>query len=325
MWMGRPRVPELSVLIPARHELWLKRTVKDVLDHAKADTEIIIVADGEWPLEQLEQHPRVQIIHYPIAIGQRAAVNQAARVSTATYVMKLDAHCAVADGFDVELIRTAETLGRDVTQIPAQYNLYVFDWVCQACGARRDNCPTPTECWQCQAKELTQEVVWTNRRRTEFWRFDSQLRFQYWGEFKSRPEGHAEICDTMTSLGACFFMRRDRFFELGGLDENHGSWGQFGVEIACKSWLSGGRHVVNKRTWFSHAFRTQGGDWGFPFPISAVEQEAARIYSRNLWRNNRWSGQVRPLSWLLDYFAPVPDWTQDQIDAVSSLKQETAA
>lgn len=318
-------MPELSVLIPARHEIWLKRTVKDVLDHATADTEIIVVADGEMPIEPFELHPRVHLVHYPIAIGQRAAVNQAAKLSTADYVMKLDAHCAVAQGFDTELIDTAKTLGRDVTQIPAQYNLYVFDWICQDCGAKRDNCPTPRECWVCHSPALTQQIVWTNRRRTEFWRFDASLKFQYWGEFQSRPEGRGEICDAMTSLGACFFMRRDRFFELGGLDESHGSWGQFGVEIALKSWLSGGRHVVNKRTWFSHAFRTQGGDWGFPFPISAAEQEAARVYSRWLWKGNRWAGQVRPLAWMLEHFAPVPDWTPEQITAVSTMKQETAA
>jgi len=42
-----------------------------------------------------------------------------------------------------------------------------------------------------------------------------------------------------------------KVLELEGLDERHGFWGQFGTEISCKSWLSGGRQVVNKKTWFA--------------------------------------------------------------------------
>jgi hypothetical protein len=125
----------------------------------------------------------------------------------------------------------------------------------------------------------------------------------------------------MTSLGACFFMARQRFFDLGGLDESHGSWGQFGVEIALKSWLSGGRHVCNRRTWFAHFFRV--GGIGFPYEIKGSEQDYARQYSRNLWTGNRWPGQVKPLRWLLDTFWPVPGWTEDQRDALpSTLPQQ---
>ena len=102
-------------------------------------------------------------------------------------------------------------------------------------------------------------------------------------------------------------MPRDRFFAIDGLDEKHGSWGQFGVEIACKSWLSGGRQVVNKRTWFSHLFRTQGGDFSFPYQISGNDQDRAKAYSRDLWLNNKWEKAVRPLSWIIEKFNP-PTW-----------------
>ena len=83
-----------------------------------------------------------------------------------------------------------------------------------------------------------------------------------------------------------------------------------GVEVACKSWLSGGRQVVNKRTWFAHMFRTQGPGFGFPYPISGQEQEAARQHSRKLWEGGTWPGAIRSLRWLLEKFAPVPDWQE---------------
>lgn len=40
---------DLSILIPARNEMFLNRTVEDILSHAKSDFEIIIVLDGQWP------------------------------------------------------------------------------------------------------------------------------------------------------------------------------------------------------------------------------------------------------------------------------------
>lgn len=118
----------------------------------------------------------------------------------------------------------------------------------------------------------------------------------------------------MTSLGACFFMRRDRFWELGGLDEAYGSWGSLGIEVACKSWLSGGRHVVNRKTWFAHFFRV--GGIGFPYEIHGSDQEKARQYARQIWFTNGWPGQVLPLRWLVDKFWPIQGWSEAAKDAL---------
>src|SRR3972149_7316208 len=125
-------MPDLSVIIPSRHEPFLLHTVQDVLTHMRGDTEISVICDGAWPLEALPDHPRVTVLYHASARGQRGAVNQAARLSQATYIMKLDAHCAVDEGFDVKLM--AECDG-DWTVIPRMYNLHVFDWVCH-CGDR---------------------------------------------------------------------------------------------------------------------------------------------------------------------------------------------
>jgi hypothetical protein len=303
------RLMDLSVLIPARHERWLRQTTDDVLKNIRGATDIIIVCDGEPPFDEITHDPRVNVVMLPEAIGQRAATNLAAQLSTARYVMKLDAHCAVSEGFAVELVRTAEYLGPDLTQIPRQHNLHVFDWRCQACQHRIYQNREPQVCINCgKPGPFERVLVWNAKRRpTDFWRFDNDLRFQYWRGY-SQAGAEADISDAMTCLGACWFLERERFLSWGGLDEDHGSWGQMGVEIACKSWLSGGRMVTNKRCWFSHLFRTQGGDFGYPFPLSDAEIEAARTYSRNVWKANAWPQQVRPLSWLVQKFAPVRGW-----------------
>lgn len=317
----------LSILIPARNEEFLARTIADVLDHLRGDTEIIAVLDGAWADPPIPDHPRVMLVRQGAAIGQRAATNQAARLARGRYVMKLDAHCSVAEGFDVELVRAGDELGPDVTQIPRMLNLHAFDWVCAACQVRTYQGPKPQAC-RCGGVSFDRDLVWRAKPSpvTDFARFDTDLHFQYWRGHRDetgrasrgyghRPEAQGDIADALTSIGACFVMRRDRFFELGGLDEAHGIWGQFGVEIALKSWLSGGRHVVNKRTHFAHLFRTQPG-FRFPYPLSHAQTEQARTYSKQLWLNDAWPKAVRPLSWLLRKFAPIPGWTEDAIAAL---------
>ena len=39
------------------------------------------------------------------------------------------------------------------------------------------------------------------------------MKFQYWRVYGKRPEAKGDITDTMSSIGACFFMHKDRFFD----------------------------------------------------------------------------------------------------------------
>ncbi|PJB50935.1 MAG: hypothetical protein CO103_01050, partial [Chloroflexi bacterium CG_4_9_14_3_um_filter_45_9] len=80
----------LSVIIPARNERYLQKTIENVLENIKGDTEIIVVLDGYWPEEPIKDHPRVNIIHHSGSRGQRASINEAARIAKGEYIMKLD-------------------------------------------------------------------------------------------------------------------------------------------------------------------------------------------------------------------------------------------
>lgn len=295
---------DLSILIPARNEMFLATTIENILENIEADTEIITVLDGAWAEPPIPDHERVTILYHSESIGQRAATNEAAKLSNGKYIMKCDAHCAFGKGFDRILM---EDMQDDVTMVPLMYNLHAFDWVCQ-CGQRRYQGPSKP-CDKC-GREMTRDVVWRAKPNPVItsMRFDKDLHFQYWREYKDRQCG--DLVETMSLLGACFMLTRERYFELDICDERHGSWGQQGTEVACKTWLSGGRLLVNKRTWFAHMFRTQGGDFGFPYPIKDKDIDAAREYSRDLWLNNKWEGAIHPLSWLVEKFAPVPDWSE---------------
>lgn len=309
---------DLSVIIPARNEQFLKRTVDDVLAKSEANTEVIVVSDGDWPLEPLDDDPRIILIKTSEPIGQRAAINVAARISTAKFIMKLDAHCILDQGFDQKLIADCEY---DWTVIPRMYNLHAFNWRCGTCGNTWYQSPTPKFCCSdpdgkvknenCNNQtSFIREMIWERResRKNDFMRFDKDLHFQYWPQFKHRLEAQGDIADTMSLVGACFFMHRQRYWDLDGSDEGHGSWGQQGTEIACKTWLSGGRLVVNKKTWFAHLFRTQGGDFGFPYPNSGSAIDKARQHSKKMWEENKWPKAIHDLDWLIEKFKPVPGW-----------------
>lgn len=144
----------LSILIPSRYEEWLSRTIDDILKNKRGDTNIIVGLDGAWADPQLVDHPDVIIVHYSESIGQRAMTNQLCRLSNAKYVMKLDAHCAMDEGFDVKMMNLMED---DITMIPVMRNLHVFDWVCPD-GHRRYQSPSG-ECKEC-GKPTTKDVVW---------------------------------------------------------------------------------------------------------------------------------------------------------------------
>jgi glycosyltransferase involved in cell wall biosynthesis len=299
---------ELSVIIAARNEEFLAKTVENVIENSGNETEVIAVCDGY--LTPIMEHDRVRMLHFPIAIGQRAAVNAGVNLSSAKYMMKLDAHCAVDKDFDVKLMADCQP---NWTVIPRMANLHAYDWKCDKCGKTQYQGKTFSCCG-----DVKKDMKWVPKRgsKSDFMRFDSKMKFQYWSAYKNRPEAQADICDLLCAIGACWFMERERYLELGGLDENHGGWGQVGVEIACKAWLSGGKQVINKKTWFSHMFRTGNfkgtghNGTSFPYPLPGSDVQKAEQYSRDLWLGDNWPLAKYPLSWLLDRFKPVPDWSE---------------
>ena len=303
---GLGDVLDLSILIPARNEIFLSRTIADLVEHCHSDYEIIAVLDGQWVDPPIPDHPRVTLVYYPESIGQRAATNAAAKMALGKYVIKCDAHCSFADGFDTVMLGDMQD---DLTMVPTMKNLHVFDWVCPQ-GHRRYQSPSGP-CKEC-GQPTKMDVVWIAKKspNSTAYCFDSEPHFQYHNEMKKRPEGRGDITETMSLQGSFFMMTRERYHKLNVCDENFGSWGSQGIEVACKSWLSGGRVVCNQKTWYAHCFRTQGGDFGFPYPMSGRQVEHAKNTARKLFFENKWPGQVRSLSWLVDKFWPVVGWTE---------------
>ena len=302
----------LSILIPARNEQFLAKTIKNILENIEGNTEVIAVLDGQWANPPIDDDPRVTVVYHSESIGQRAATNEAAKLSSAKYVMKCDAHCAFDKGFDVKMIEGFKKVGDDVTMVPIMRNLHAFDWVCPD-GHRRYQSPSGP-CKEC-GKETTQDVCWIGKQspQSKSYCFDSEPHFQYFGEYCKRPEFKKSLTETgftetMSLQGSCFMMTREKYWELDICSESFGSWGSQGLEVAIKTWLSGGRVLVNHDTWYAHMFRTQGGDFGFPYQLSGYQVSHAKKHARNLFYENRWDKAKYPLSWLIEKFWPIKGW-----------------
>ena len=296
----------LSVVIPARNEIYLEPTIRDILEKSRGEIEVIAVLDGYLPDEPIDiKDDRVTFLHYETSIGQRQAINEAAKRAKGKYILKTDAHSMFDEGFDIKL---AEDCEPDWTVIPRMYNMDVSSW--------KPKTRKRTDYMWIRSYKAKDKPF-----RHNYFRDGSTFQRVYpdhWKNFKKWNKDRPLIDDVMTGQGACFFMELDRFWELEGMDTGHGQWGQMGVELACKAWLSGGRQVVNKKTWFSHYFRGGGGP-GFPWPHDNKSQDWARDYSIGLWSNDKWPKQKRPLSWLVEKFncqvAPLtlPTWNGEEM------------
>jgi len=283
----------VSVIIPAKNEVYLEKTIRNVLENAEGEIEIIVELDGYTPDPQIViNDERVIFVYHKEGIGQRACINHGASIAKGKYIMKLDAHCAVSPGFDVILARDCEP---SWTMIPTMYCLDI-------------------ETWKPKLYKRTDYMYITSPSMSGEGNANSQKPFRA-AYFNRQPKNDKMIDDTLCAMGPGWFMTKERFLFQGGCDEGHeGGWGAQSIEISLKAWLSGGALKVDKNCWFAHWFRKE-----FPWPASGRMQERVRKYSRDLWLNNKWSGQVRPLSWVIQKFWPVPGWTDNDLANIMEL------
>lgn len=309
---------DLSIVIPARNEEFLGRTLEDLLSNIEGKTEIIVVLDGAPALSPLPEDPRLKVIELKESIGQRAATNLAVEHSTAKYIMKIDAHCAVDKGFDRKML-DAIAGHDDWTMAPLMRNLHVFDWVCPD-GHRRYQ-GNGGVCLDC-GKETKKDIVWIPKRnpKSVSFCFDSEPHFQYFGDYTTRQEfkDQGQVTESMSLQGSCFMLTRDKYWELDICsDKTFGNWGSQGIEVACKTWLSQdsdrNKVMINHNTWYAHLFRTKGGDFGFPYELPGSQVRNARKKAREMFFENKWDKAQRPLSWLVKRFWPVKGWSEQDL------------
>lgn len=290
----------VSVIIPARNEIFLTKTIIDILEKATGNIEIIVVLDGYWPEAEEREHwstpaiindPRVHYLHHGKKLGMRPAINNGVSIARGEYLLKCDAHVMFAEGFD-------EVLKADIEDnwivIPRRKRLDAERWNIQDVGKP----DIDYEFLGSPAYKGAKGQIWTERilerLDKEEYLLDENLTFQ----------------------GSCWFMTKNHFTErLGGMQvEGYGRFVREAQEIGLKTWLGGGKVMTNKKTWYAHLHK--GRKYGRMYFLNKIEMIEGEKYCDDYWFNNRYPDAIHDLAWLIERFMPVPTWTPELIEAV---------
>lgn len=302
---------KLSVIIPSRNEKFLPQTVADILQKARGDVEVFAVLDGGWPDPETTSHyelwlelcaaddPRLIILHRGKAQGMRAAINSSVAISHGEYLLKCDAHCMFAEGFD-------EVLKADIEDnwivIPRRYSLNAEEW--------KYNDKEPID-----AMHYFYPYAHPD---------DLGLHGRPWPD-RARGRKDILIDEDVTFQGSCWFMTRSHFDWLGGLSEyGYETFMGEPQEIGFKTQL-GERHgsiMRNKKTSYAHLHK--GKQYGRMYSFSQSERVRGNAYSFDFWWNNRWTERVHDLEWLIDKFPTMPGWPSDWKDRKEELAERTS-
>jgi glycosyltransferase involved in cell wall biosynthesis len=285
---------KVSVIIPARDCPFLKPTVEDIFAKAKGDIEVIVMLDGCWPDPSLKTHKNLVLVHTGTVKGMRTNINAAARIAKGKYIMKSDDHCMFGEGFD-EILKADCKPGW--LAIPSRYSLDPEKW-------ERTRGPVD---YLTLTYPFVDDDLYGKGFHGKKWRGERGITGGYWHPEKTRKD--ILIDDIITFQGSSWFMHKDKFLDIEGFDDKKYTFFQEAQELGFKVWLSGGRVVRNKKTWYAHLHK--GKKYGSSFGLSKKGKYRDEDISVDFWMNNRWHKQTRNFKWLIDKFWPIDGWPKD--------------
>lgn len=288
----------VSVVVPVRNEKFLNNTLLDIVHKAKGEYEVIVHLDGYWP-ETVFEDPHVKYIHSGQVCGMRAGINKCVAIADGDLIVKLDGHHIVSPGFDLELVKANKP--RQV-QIMRRKRLDADNW--------------------------KEEITSKPDVDYEFLSYpddDSDwggpgLNGRIWTE-RIRERRDILIDDNMSFQGSNWAMPKEYFNELGLMDdERFGPFWSEAQEIGGHVWLSGGKVVTNKNAYAMHLHKGKKHGRGYRLEESWLKK--GRDASMTLFKGEKlFKHQDRPLSWLIEYFWPVPTWTQEGLDKLKEREK----
>jgi glycosyltransferase involved in cell wall biosynthesis len=213
----------LSVIIPAFNEPYLQKTIDSLLENATGEIEVIPVLDGWWPDPPLTDDDRVRPLHLGKSRGMRDAINAGVSISRGEFVMRTDAHCIFAKGFDKALTEACQP-----------------NWIITA----KRFCLDPIK-WEVmpeipavEYEELVIQSVGNGKKFTGI----------------PRPGNGEPLQETHAMQGSMWVMRRAWWDKVIAplQSEGYGTHLQDSHEMSFKTWKAGGKLYINKDTWFAH-------------------------------------------------------------------------
>jgi len=297
-----------SILIPARGETYenLSRTVRSIYENATGEFEVIIGYDGT-PAHKLPNYPNLKIVEFPQTVGIKININALASMAKGKYIYKSDAHCAFGKGFNEIL---SNDMQDDWIMMPRFYVLdgktwewqddrfYDYFYLC---------CPFTDK----KGFRFKAGGHWPERTK------ERDPKDIYPG--KIIPVNDVHDFDGTTSLlidetpqihGSGWMMTRDYFFnKLGGFPnvDPHGH-AQEPIWLALKTWLGGGKVMVNKKTWYAHLHQ-QGNKRGYH--MDKAQEKISYDIAANYWMRNSWAERKHNIEDFIEKFMPMPTWPEN--------------
>lgn len=285
-----------SVIIPSRSPEYLQKTIDDLLAKAEGSIEVIVVLDGIWPEIPIKEDKRVMVLHHGgvhNSVGMRDSINYGVAVSHGTYLMKVDEHVMMDQGFDVKLAADCDD---NSTIIPRRRRLNADDWV-----LIEDGRPPVDYMYIAYPYERPNDKT-------------CGLHGAEWKE-RARERKDILIDETPSSQGSCYFMSRKHWDKvIGRLDSTYyGPFTQEAQEIDLKTWFTGGKVLVNKKTWYAHMHKGKNGKgYGFSNRQYAKHMEGTergRLYAIDYWMRTK--DFKYDWDWFMNKFPDMPGWGND--------------
>lgn len=299
----------LSVIIPSRQPEFLQKTINDLLVKAEGSVEIIVVLDGYWPEPMIKNDPRVKIVHQGTLhnnLGMRAAINTGVSLASGKFIMKVDEHILMSQGYDKRLSQTCQD---DWLVVPRRYRLDADNWKIIEDGRP----PIDYMYVSYPYRKLLDSTSGL---------YGAEDRQKYY-DCKN-----VEVDDLMTMQGSCWFMKKDYFNKLfpNGMDnDNYGPFNHEAQELSNTVWLSGGRCVVDKAVHYAHLHKgRRGKGYGFSreqYRKFMADKEKARRYAIDYWLTTK--DFKYDWQWLMEKFDKVPTWPDNwQTQIIEDEKQD---
>lgn len=289
--------PLVTVVIPARNERYLVETIDDLYAKRAGQIETIIILDGWTPPFEIPEHPGLKVVKNATVHGMRPSINHAAEIAKGKYLMKIDAHCSIGEGWDRILAADCDD---NWVVVPRRFWLDPVRW----------------------------DYVVDKNGNVGYVDFEAYL-WPFIQTYKPRltcrpyPERadeleHEQISEDMGFQGSLWFMTLEHYRKrLNGLDSHgYGTFAEEPQEIGLKTQLGPWQGAVmrNKNTWYAH-WAKPSEHWKTDPEIAGrvtdEEREAGYRYSFDYWWFNRWSERVHDFQWLVDKFWPLRRWPEN--------------
>jgi len=287
---------DLSIIVPALREPYLNRTVDSILKNSELkNIEVLVGVYHSELSDKIKNDPRVRVFEQSSTLGMRGTENIALDMARGKYIMKADAHCIFAPGFDKVMI---EDCAEDWLMIPKRYSIDFITW-----DIKKN--------WPVVEYEYLAFPV------PDSWGYT--LRGAPWHERKAeRADAKYDIDDLMIFQGSCWLANRKYFMNrVGYLDDRKETYGSFAmeqVEVGLKYWLGGGKIKLNKNTWYAHLHKTKNHYKSRLFSHRYKKfpgMDKMYTWTSKHWINNEEPNMIYKFKWLIDKFWPVPKWPEN--------------